>query len=871
MRFNNSERLISGSMNVPSLTLPFDISFLQPQHLLLLLLVPFLWRIAGARLRSVPSGQRRAALAIRSLVLALLVTALAEPILNLHRSSLELVFAVDTSSSVSPEQRTWFQQWIDEAAHYLRPDDRVASIAFDHAASLGQTAAPEQSADQDRTNIESALRTASALLPEAGSRHIVMMSDGWETEGNVQQSDALTDGIAIHHVVPPQPDSVDASIRSIEVPSHTRIGEPLDAAVTIDSLVDTSATLRVWFDERLVAEEETPLTVGANQVGISPMLRSEGFHTVRAEISAPGDSHAENNSAAATTVTRGAGHVLVIEERSGEGSEVANVLAESGVTVDVQPAVSIPTNIDPLRQFDSIVLANVPSTSLALDQLRTLQIFVQDLGRGLMVTGGQRAFAPGGYEGTILNEMLPVNSSPPTRRRQGSVALVLVIDKSGSMDLFRTDVSKIAMAREAAIQATQLLQVDDTLGVIGFDSRFSWVVPMTRLHTPDDLKQAQAKISQIQADGGTTIFPALEAAYEAIAPVDARLKHIVLLTDGQSFNADYAGLIQRMRPRDITLSTVAVGSDSDTKLLTMLANIGEGRYYFTERSTEIPKIASKEANILTRNAMVEGDVSVLNGEPSPIMRGISADLPTLQGYIGTTPRPRAVTALGTDRGDPLLAHWQYGLGRVVAWTSDTEGHWSNAWLDSSEARRVWSQAVRWSMPEPQRPELKVSALVDGPWVTLRAESVRDDGTFADLQDTRATVVTPGGEAVEARLPQRAPGIYELRTEAPGPGVYRVLFAQYENGKSVRDEMSGFVVLPNPETRGLGVNHALLDQLAARTGGRALTDPADIQSLERTDIDRQEPLWHWLAALALLLLPLDVAIRRLRWPWFSRAR
>jgi len=856
---------------MPNLPWFGNVTFIQPQFLLLLLLIPLLWRVAGARLRSVPAGQRRTALSVRSLILVLLVVAIAEPALRIHRPSLEVVFALDHSRSLNEDQQAWLQQWIKGAAETLDPDDRATSISFDHTVSLGEVNRSDQSPDQDRTNLESALRTASALLPDQGHRHVVLLSDGWETEGHVQQSDAISDGISINHVVPPLPDITDASIRSVEVPAHTRIGEPLDASVTIDSIADTTATLRLWFDDRLVAEEETELNAGATQINVSPMLRSEGFHSVRAEIVADGDAHAENNSAAATTVTKGAGRVLVYEERTGEGREIASVLAESGVQVEIQPVSSVPSSTESLRSFDSIVLANVPGTAMTLDQLRTLQIFVQDMGRGLVVAGGQRAFGPGGYEGTVLDEMLPVSSTPPSRRRQGSVALVLVIDKSGSMDLFRSDVSKISMAREAAIQATDLLQVDDTLGVIGFDSRFQWVVPMTRLRSPDDLKQAQAKISQIQADGGTTIFPALEAAYEAIAPVDARLKHIVLLTDGQSFNADYAGLIQRMRPREITLSTVAVGSDSDTKLLTLLANIGEGRYYFTERSSEIPRIASKEANILTRNATVEGDVSVLMGEPSPVMRGIPTELPALQGYIGTTPRPRATTALGTDRGDPLLAHWQYGLGRVVAWTSDTRGQWSSAWVSSPEAPRVWSQAVRWAMPEPQRPDLRVSAVVDGPSVTLRAESVRDDGTFADLQDTRATVVTPAGDAVEARLPQRAPGIYELRTEAPSLGTYRVLFAQYENGKSVRDEMSGFVVLPNPETRGVGVNTTLLNQLAARTGGRALSDPADIQSLDRGEVDRTEPLWPWLALAALVLLPVDVAIRRLRWPWFSRAR
>ena len=133
----------------------------------------------------------------------------------------------------------------------------------------------------------------------------------------MQQSDALTDGVKVHHVVPPLPDAIHASIRSVEVPSHTRIGEPLDAAVTIDSFEETVATLRVWFDDRLVAEEETELSAGATQISVSPMLRAEGFHTVRAEISAPGDDHVENNSAAATTVTKGAGRVLVVEERTG--------------------------------------------------------------------------------------------------------------------------------------------------------------------------------------------------------------------------------------------------------------------------------------------------------------------------------------------------------------------------------------------------------------------------------------------------------------------------------------------------------------------------------------------------------------------------
>jgi uncharacterized membrane protein len=842
-------------------------TLLQPVSLVLLLLVPLFWRLARARMRNVPIGQRHATFWVRSALAISLVLALTEPVLSTRNPSLQVTFLVDRSKSISTGQTDWINEWLSRAQSALQPEDRASVLEFGRQASSPGVLQSDP-ANLDTTNVERALRTGAALLPSDGNRNLVLLSDGWETAGHTLQSDVLTDGTSVSYVPPPSQASTDASIRTIDVPSHSRVGDPLDITVTVDSVTELTATLHIWLDDKTVSEQEIDLNAGTNRLSLAPTIRNTGFHTVRAEIVNESDARVENNGAAADFVTKEAGRVLVIEERAGEGAGMADYLASTGVNVDTASVGTIPAEPTPLRPYDSIVLANVPATAMTLDQLRTIQLYVREMGRGLIVTGGARSYGPGGYEGTILDEMLPVSSTPPSRRLQGSVALMLVIDRSGSMDLFHSDASKIAMAREAAIQATDQLRADDILGVIGFDSRFQWVVPLSRLHTPDDNQRAQAAISTIRADGGTNIFPALEAAFEAMKNADARLKHIVLLTDGQSYNSDYAGLIQRMRPYDITLSTVAVGSDSDTKLLNSLANQGDGRYYFTERSAEIPKIASKEANILTRNATIEGDVSVLTGEASPIMRGVNPDLPQLSGYIGTTPRPTAVTALDTDRGDPLLAHWQYGLGRVVSWTSDTKNLWAGQWLGSSAAEQVWAQAIRWSMPEPQPPEFRVSAGVDGQTVTLRAVSVHDDGRFADLLDTRATVVTPGGDAVEARLPQRAPGLYELSTEAPGPGVYRVVFNQYEDGKMMHEEMAGFVINPAPESRAIGVNNPLLDQLASRTNGRALGDPSDVAGLSRASIRKDIPLWPWLVGLALILLPLDVAIRRLRWPWFS---
>src|SRR5438128_2490767 len=348
--------------------------------------------------------------------------------------------------------------------------------------------------------------------------------------------------------------------------------------------------------------------------------------------------------------------------------------------------------------------------------------------------------------------------------------------------------TKIAMAREAAIEATGLLQPRDTLGVISFESGFQWVVPPTKLGGADDARRAEDLIATIRPGGGTSILPPLEAAYQAALHADAPLKHIILLTDGQSNDRGYEDLIARMQTAQITLSTLAIGSDADTRLLSNLAHIGGGRYYFTERSTQIPRIASKETTILTRNAVVEGQVAAVVADPSPILRSLSGDLPALSGYVATTRKDRAVTALETQKGHPLLAHWQYGLGRVVVWTSEAQQGWGSGWAAWPDAAQFWSQAVGWSLPAPVRADFHPSAQLgpDGRQVTLQVQALRDDAHFADLQDTRATIVSPDGSAREVTLPQLGPGTYGLDSRVTAPGMYRVLFTQ-----GARQEVAGF--------------------------------------------------------------------------------
>ncbi len=851
--------------------IPVPLTLAHPALLALLaLLAPAVVLIPRRRLRASPLLARRAVLATRVCLLAAVVVALAEPELRVAGDQRAVVFALDVSDSMTPGQQAWARHWVDSAIRALPAGSRWSVEQF--------AARPELVADGGgvpppgaATDVAAALSLGDALLTPVqdgrASPDLVLLTDGWDTMGHPVTAGGLRPGVAVSYVVPPAgEDTPQAVIRGISLPAAVRVGETPDLTVQVEAAAPAAARLRVTMDGATLSDGEVQLQEGSHDIPFAPRVDTPGFHEVAAALTVNG----RTSRLSSVTIASDAGRVLVLEDEAGRADALASLLARSGVSVERRPAKTVPPSAAGLADFDAVVLVDTPATSLALDQLRTLQSYARDLGRGVVVVGGPRSFGPGGYEGTALDDMLPVSAQPPVAPQQGSLALFLVVDRSGSMQMGVGGTSKIAMARTAASRAAELLKPNDTLGVIAFDTAFDWVVPPVKVRGPDDVRQAQALVQTIEAGGGTTILPPLRAAMEAAAGTDAALKHVVLLTDGESADKGYEELLARMAPRRVTLSTVAIGSDADRTLLASLARLGGGRSYFTERSTQIPQIATKETTILTRNAVVEGQAAARVGEPSPLVRALSGAFPVLSGYVATTRKERAVTALETERGDPLLAHWQYGLGRVVAWTSEADQGWGAAWADWPGAAPFWSQVTRWAMPAPQGsdlsgPQVGAQVLPDGRRVTIRAHSVRADGTFADLLDTRATILAPDGTAREVQLPQQAPGTYELTTTVAQPGAYRVMVAQRDASGIAHQQLAGFAVPDSAELHTLGTNRAVLQRLAAQTGGRELAQPEDLVAGRPGGPDGategRVPLWQWPLVVALLLLPLDVYLRR----------
>jgi Ca-activated chloride channel homolog len=833
-----------------------SLSLAQPLVLLTLIVaVPLVLLAAGRRLHSTPVRLRIAILGTRILIAGLLALALAQPQVRPAGQGHAVVFAVDVSDSIAPDQLAWARAWVERARAALPAGSHSSVIEFGSRADLADA---DHTPPGASTDLGAALRLAGAILTRdaAQSPEVVLLTDAWATTG-APAIDALPTGIPVSYVAPPPPAQPTlAVVHALNVPNVARAGDSVEVQLDLQALQPVDANLRLTLNQSVVANGAVHLEAGETQLTLPAPLAAEGFTSVRATLQVGEQS----STLSSVIVVKPAGRVLVLDDGTHDADTLVKLLVEQGLQVDRRAASTLPPRADDLAAYDGALLVNTPATSLSLDQQRTLQSFVQDLGRGLVVVGGARAFAPGGYEGSVLDDVLPVSATPPLEPQQGSLALFLVIDRSGSMDIVSGGgpggATKMAMAREAAIEAAGLLQMQDTIGVIAFDSSFQWVIPPTRLQTPADIQNIQARIATIRSGGGTSILPPLQAAFDAATNVDAPLKHIVLMTDGESNDRGYEDLMARMTARQITLSTLAIGSDADTKLLTSLAHMGGGRYYFTERSNQIPRIASKETNILTRNAIVEGQAAALVAEPSPLLRSLSGDLPSLSGYVATTRKDRAVTALETQRGHPLLAHWQYGLGRVVAWTSDAQQGWASDWAHWSSAPQFWSQLVRWSLPAPVTSSFlpSVSVGADGRSVSLSVQSLRADGHFADLQDTRATILSPDGSARELALPQRAPGEYGLDTSVGAAGEYRVLFKQ---GGS--EEVAAFATPDAVERHSVGTNLRLLEQLATSSGGHALDEPTDLRP--GNGAGPVVELWPWLLLAALVLLPLDVFLRR----------
>lgn len=870
----------------------------NPQALLLLPLVWFLLLAFAWRRRFRPFGP----FLLRLIIVVLITLALAQPALPSSATSEvqhqdPLVLLVDQSASVGSAGRQILR---DMATQVDTTRDDVTTVYFAKQALLVKDPAfgspsieGEVALDAEATNIAEALTLGAELLNEQPGR-LVLLSDGVPTTGRtLEAAGALAQqDIPVDVLTPGQADlqswregQNDVQVAQLSIPSALRSGETFDVAVVIYSENPTEATLNLIQNDETLAEDVVMLEAGLNRYTFAATAGTVGSQTFRATVAAGDDRHPENDSFSAFAEVYPPPDILIVGSEPQESNRFATVLTSAGYQTQVVFPGDVPDRLSELERFEGMVLLNVSARSFELEQMLAIQEYVRSLGRGLVVTGGRDSLSLGAYEGTPLEELLPLSLEPPPREERPPVALLLIIDHSGSMIENRgSTATRLAMAKEAAIRATDILGPDDLLGVLMFDNQFEWVIPFQQIEDGAELLEIQQRVARIPAGGGTRILQALEVALpELIAQETARTRHAVLLTDGKSFDGqqgldDYYNIVDQAVDADITLSTIAIGSGADVILLEDLAERGRGRYHFAEFPEELPALTVSESDILRSNALQEGDFGIGIYEPHPILRGLFAPLPTsgqagapnLAGYLAMSPKPRSEVALQVGPGDPLLSVWGYGLGRVVTWSSDVGAEWAAAWPNWPEFSRFWGQVVGYTVPAPDLALLQLDT-VEAPdnTIVFIADAVSTTGQPIDRARTQAVLRTPGGGEEQFLLRQVAPGRYEQRVHIPDPGAYELSVTQSRSDAEDESATTGFIV-SYPAEYGFPADDTglvLLEQIARITGGRTFSlDGLSQIGLSETGPDEISEedlihLWPWLLGAALILWPLEIAWRR----------
>ncbi|HEY86104.1 MAG TPA: VWA domain-containing protein [Chloroflexi bacterium] len=850
-------------------------TFGRPWALLLFALLPALIFISRGRLIHLSPLRRGLAIGLRIAIFGLLVLALADARRSQNADNLSVVFLVDQSDSVGLSGNEEAIAFIQAALQSPPPDDTAGVIAFGANALVEEL--PQiglklndiaSTPSAGYTNFADAIRLGMAIFPPDSPKRLILLSDGQNNLGDAKSAAQLAAaaGIELSTLALPRQSGPEVRLQSLRAPSALHEREGFDLTLNVESNTATSADVQLFADGQLIALENVNIQPGSNRFAFPLLAGAQGFSSWQARLVPQEDTLAQNNRLDAFSLIEGPLQVLVVAAKEIEARPLVDALSAAGLRPQLVSPRQLPASPLTLSQYAAVALVNAPAPLFSPAQLELLQAYVRDLGNGLVVIGGPESYGAGGYFQTPLEETLPVEMTLKDRERLPGMSMFMVIDKSGSMESSGTQgmggLRKIELAKEAVYRAVDLLAPWDRVGVVSFDNAARWVVNPVAVVGAQRIKD---QVGTLRASGGTDILAGLQAAADLMKGEVSRVKHIVLLTDGGANPAGIPELVDELAANDVSVSVVAIGDDA-APFLKELAERGNGRFHLARDASAIPQIFAQEAALATRAYIIEEEVTPKLSASSPILQGLTA-LPKLYGYIATSPKATAQTALVSDRDDPLLAQWQYGLGRSVAWTSDAWGRWAKDWAAWEGFARFWGQTVRWTIVEGASGRLEVQAAPDREkGVTrLSVEALDAQGKTLNNLDALGRLLAPGLAQEDVIFQQTAPGLYqaEIRPDETGAYLLRVQ-GRDKDGKLVSNGTRGFVVNYSPEYAGDIAEPGLMRDLAELGGGRALTtaDAAEVFAHTLPPVSGSSPLWPLLLTLAALLLPVDVGLRRI---------
>ena len=859
----------------------------HPWFLALAFVVVFLAWAQRRSLADFTPTQRRVCFLVRTVILLLLILALAGLRWLLPSRELAVLFAVDQSASISAPAQQEARAFVAAGFAAQHAGDVTGVIGFAGRAVLWQPPLAASKLAQDwptlaerkSTDIGGALDFASAIFPAGKTKRLVLLTDGNDTAGHAtqvatrlaQQSVELFT-IPLHNAAAPE-----VLVEKVEVPRRLKQGEPFDLTAHIRSNVATTAKVKLYQNQFLIEQRDVSLQPGDNEFH-APNLKADGnFISYEVEVVPALDTIPENNRAAATASLRGQPRVLLVDADETKVRALADALRREKIAVETRGPAGLPKTLEDLQQFDLFLLSDISALNLAREQMDLYRRWVQDFGGGFAMLGGENSFGTGGYYRTPIEQMLPVRMEHEDRQDVPSVAVLVILDRSGSMTAMVAGQTKISLADQGAVFAMNALQPKDYFGVTAVDTRPHVIVPLQQLSAK---AAAEQKILTINAGGGGIyIYTSLAEAFQQLREIPARVKHLILFSDAADAEEKTAGemsdgakgaghsfdLAAAMLAAKITTTVVALGTeqDKDTPFLRQLAERGNGRFYLTDDATTLPQIFSTETMKVAQSSLVEEPFLATPAGKSAITSGLDwAQSPLLLGYNATKPKPTAELLLTTERGEPLLATWRYGLGQTAAFTSDAKARWAAEWLAWPGYGKFWPQFVRGLMRKSDQASFQVNTREIADRLDITIDAIKSDGSFRNQMPVSVNMLGPDGATQTVTARQDGPGSYRAIFDLPpeGTSIFSVSSPDLPDGGYVFGHTRSY---PR-EFLSTETNEPLLRSLATLGGGKFAPKPDEIFARPTQSSTQRRELTDDFLIAALLLLPLDIWLRRRTW-------
>ena len=821
-----------------------------------IVLLPFL-RLPARRRKAF---RRIAPMVIHLLVVAMLVLLVSGFTVVRTTEDKAVMVLVDLSESTTPvreELETHARQLLELIDHKTP----VGILAF----AQNQLYSLELTMDQpitlakvgaDATDIAGALTYAANQLPGDRAGHIILLSDGKQTDGDaittaqyLASKGIRVDAMYFDTTLTTQ----EVQISSFLAPEGVYVGEQLVFTADVQSNYEGTVRLSLYDASGKLTTISGKITEGSNVFEIAVPATAAGTYAYRLALETQGDTLSKNNQSYAFVKIAGESSVLLIADTIGNAAPLRGIL-ETAYSVTVVTARNAPETITELCDYDQVILSNVDYGQLPEGYDALLETYVKVFGRSLLAVGGENTFMYGNMGGTAIEQLLPVTFTLQEESEGKSVALMLVLDCSTSMVMNNT---YLHVAKQGAIKCVEAMTANDYVGVVSFNRTAYLNAPLVPA-TEENRDNVTRVISALTTNRSTYYSEAIRLAHQELKNCDADICHIIFLSDGQPGDHGYTRAVQDAAADGITVSTIGLGFSSE--ILDEMSQLGNGRYYYVSQATDLPNIMLSETEQVIISSLRTGDFPVMIKKDSALTAGIT-ELPNLGGYLGTTRKEEATVYLTTDEGHPIYASWAYGAGTVACFTSDLRGNWSAAWMDDPAVADLIRNMVETSLPKVHHDSSMTAQ------VQLRGQTAEVTvRTALVTEDVVSLVVSEDGNGKTYILAQTEPGVYKGSFPAEKAGVYSLMFTQTDKDGQIVDYLdTALAVSYSQEYNAFGPSgEQLLMGICNTCGGAIHTEAAQLAQVKVTTISKIHNPRVLFAVLCCILMLADIAIRKLRW-------